>query len=225
MAELMKTPQVATFIASVIIMLNCLALQAQLEPLDIKLPQPMFVGTPTNFDVENLEEPLGKPRPPFLVPAGTRNLAYGKPVYSSYEPRIGELWRITDGYTEATSYSYVELGPGHQHITIDLEEMCTIYAITVWHYHMSARVYLGVVVQVSDDPDFITNVRTVFNNDIGNSLGFGVGEDYQYVETHEGKLIDAGGITGRYVRLHSRGNTDNEFNHYIEMGVHGKPLN
>jgi hypothetical protein len=45
-----------------------------------------------------------------------------------------------------------------------------------------------------------------------------------YVETHEGKLIDAKGITGRYVRLHSRGNTDNEFNHYIEVEVYGKAV-
>ena len=198
--------------------------KAQMEPLDISLPQPMFVGTPTNFDVERLEEPLGTARPPFLVPEGTMNVALGKPVYSSYEPRIGELWRITDGYKEATSYSYVELGPGHQHITIDLEDLYTIYAVTIWHYHMSARVYLGVAVQVSDEPDFIMDVETVFNNDLNNSLGFGLGEDYQYVETHEGKLIDARGTAGRYVRLHSMGNTENDLNHYIEVEVYGKAL-
>ncbi len=198
---------------------------AQVEPLDISLPQPMFVGTPSNFKVENLEEPLGAERPPFLVPAGTENVALNKPVYSSYEPRKGELWRITDDYKEATSYSLVELGPGHQHITIDLEDLYTIYAVTIWHYHMSARVYHSVVVQVADDPDFIMDVQTVFNNDVRNALGLGVGEDFSYVETHEGKLIDAKGITGRYVRLHSRDNTDNEFNHYIEVEVYGKAVN
>jgi hypothetical protein len=31
-------------------------------------------------------------------------------------------------------------------------------------------------VQTADDPDFITNVRTLFNNDIDNSLGLGVGK-------------------------------------------------
>lgn len=197
---------------------------AQMEPLELSLPQPMFVGTPSNFDVENLEEPLGEARPPFLVPAGTENVALDKAVTSSFEPRKGELWRITDGYNEATSYSFVELGGGHQYVTIDLEDMYTIYAITIWHYHMSARVYLDVVVQVSDDPDFIMDVKTVFNNDVDNSLGLGVGKDFNYVETHEGKLIDAKGITGRYVRLHSNGNTDNEFNHYIEVGVYGKAV-
>jgi hypothetical protein len=197
----------------------------QMKPLDISLPQPMFVGTPSNFAVENLEEPLGEARPPFLAPSGTENVALEKAVTSSFEPRMGELWRITDGYKEATSYSFVELGGGHQYITIDLEDLYTIYAITIWHYHMSARVYLDVVVQVSDDPDFIMDVKTIFNNDIDNSLGLGVGQDFNYVETHEGKLIDAKGITGRYVRLHSNGNTDNEFNHYIEVGVYGKAEN
>jgi hypothetical protein len=43
-----------------------------------------------------------------------------------------------------------------------------------------------------------------------------------YVETAEGKLIDARGIEGRYVRLFSRGNTGNELNHYTEVEVYGK---
>jgi hypothetical protein len=200
-----------------------MAAYAQLEPLDIKLPQPMFVGTPTNFKVSNLEKPREVARQPFLAPTGTCNAALGKNVYSNYEPRIGELWRVTDGDKEATSYSHVELGQGNQYITIDLEELHTIYAITIWHYHMSARVYLGVAVQVSSDPDFIMDVVTVFNNDMDNSLGLGVGTDYHYVETHEGKLIDAKGIEGQYIRLHSRGNTDNDLNHYIEVEVYGKP--
>jgi hypothetical protein len=199
------------------------SLFAQLEPLDIKLPQPMFVGTPTNFKVTNLEKPREVARPPFFAPPGTYNAALGKNVYSNYEPRIGELWRVTDGDKEATSYSYVELGQGHQYITIDLEELYTIYAITIWHYHMSARVYLGVAVQVSSDPDFIMDVVTIFNNDMDNSLGLGVGTDYHYVETHEGKLIDAKGFEGQYIRLHSMGNTDNDLNHYIEVEVYGKP--
>ena len=80
----------------------------------------------------------------------------------------------------------------------------------------------------SDPPDefadFILNVQTVFNNDIDNSLGRGVGRDMHYVETNEGKLIDAKGVYGRYVRLYSNGNTSNELNHYIEVAVYGKPV-
>ena len=39
----------------------------------------------------------------------------------------------------------------------------------------------------------------------------------------EGKLIDAKGVKGRYVRLYSKGNTTNKLNHYIEVEVFGKP--
>jgi len=80
-----------------------------------------------------------------------------------------------------------------------------------------------VVAQVADDPDFITNVRTLFNNDIDNSAGLGVGKDMHYTETNEGKLIDAKSIKARYVRLYSNGSTANDLNHYIEVEVFAKP--
>ena len=195
----------------------------QLVPLEIKLPKPMFVGTPTNIAVPNLEKPLGRPRQPFLVPAGTRNVALGKPVSGSDEqPVIGELSMVTDGDKEAAEGSFVELGPGVQYVTIDLKTRNTIYAVVVWHYHKQAVVYHDVIVQVADDKDFIANVQTVFNNDIDNSSGRGVGKDMSYVETAEGKLIDAKGVQGRYIRLYSRGNTANDLNHYIEVEAYGK---
>jgi hypothetical protein len=197
----------------------------QLVPIDIKLPKPMFVGTPTNIAVPNLEKPLGKPRAAFLAPAGTRNVAAGKPVTSSDElPTIGELTMVTDGDKDASEGSYVELGPKLQYVTIDLKSQNTIYAVVMWHFHKQAVVYHDVVVQVADDPDFVTNVRTIFNNDIDNTAGRGVGKDMSYIETSEGKLIDAKGVQGRYVRLYSRGNTANELNHYIEVEVYGKPV-
>ncbi len=194
-------------------------------PIEIELPKPMFVGTPQDAKVENLEKPLGFARPPFLAPPGTTNVALGKPVTSSDpEPIIGELEQITDGDKEASDGSYVELGPMVQHVTIDLEDMCEIYAIVVWHYHMQSHIYFDVVVQVADDPDFITNVRTLFNNDIDNSAGLGVGENMHYSETNEGKLIDAKGVKARYVRLYSSGNTSDDLNRYIEVSVYGKPV-
>ena len=198
---------------------------AEMVPIEIELPKPMFVGTPQDTRVANLEKPLGKPRPPFLAPAGTTNVAFEKPVASSdEEPIIGDIEMITDGDKEAADGSYVELGPFVQHVTIDLEAMHEIYAIIVWHYHKQARVYYDMVAQVADDPDFITNVRTLFNNDIDNSAGIGVGEDMHYTETNEGKLIDAKGVNARYVRLYSNGNTSNDLNHYIEVAVYGKPV-
>jgi hypothetical protein len=197
---------------------------ASLITLDIKLPKPVFIGTPQNMQVPNLEKPLGKPRPPFLAPAGTKNVALKKTVHSSDEmPIIGDLSMVTDGDKEANEGSFVELGPFMQHVTIDLGSKHDIYAIVLWHYHNQARVYYDVVVQTAEDKDFIKEVKTIFNNDHDNTSGHGAGKDLNYVETAEGKLIDAKGLPGRYVRLYSKGNTNNDLNHYTEVEVYGKP--
>ncbi len=206
------------------------AMPTQSEPssggmalLDIKLPKPMFVGTPQNFRVAKLQKPLGKPRPPFLAPAGTKNIAFGKPIASTDDaPIIGEIVMITDGDREAADGSYVELGPFLQHVTIDLGAKHDIYAILFWHFHKQARVYFDVIVQVADDSEFTANVHTIFNSDHDNSTGLGAGEDLHYVETSEGRLVDAKGVQARYVRLYSNGNTNNDLNHYIEVEVYGK---
>jgi len=195
----------------------------RLVPMEIRLPKPMFTGTPQDGRTPNVERPRGL-RPPFLAPVGTTNVALGKPVSSSEEPVIGSLGAITDGDKEATEGSFVELPPGAQYVTIDLQQRCEIYAVLVWHYHQWPRVYSDVVVQVSNDPAFKTGVRTIFNNDAGDSLGLGVGRDLSYVETYEGKLMEGKGARGRYVRLFSNGNSHDEFNHYIEVEVYGQPL-
>jgi hypothetical protein len=199
---------------------------AGVEPITIALPKPVFVGTPQNFGgITNLEQSLGKPREPFYAPKGTANVALHKMVISSdEEPIIGELKIITDGDKEAADGSFVELGPGVQNVTIDLGSPYNIYAIVIWHYHKQPRVYKDVVVQVANDSDFITNVKTIFNNDNDNSSGFGVGHDFSYVETAEGKLIDAKGTVARYVRCSSNGNNANELNNYIEVEVYGTPV-
>lgn len=201
---------------------------ADYAPLPIELPKPMFVGTPQDMKVENLEKPLGKARPAFLAPKDGVLLSKGKPVSASdEEPIIGEIEMITDGDKEAADGSYVELGPFVQHVTIDLEKQCELYALVIWHYHKQPRVYFDVVVQLSNDKDFITDVKTVFNNDIDNSAGLGIGKDMHYVETNEGKLIDLisqGSPKARYIRLYSNGNTGNDLNHYIEIDAYGKPV-
>lgn len=197
----------------------------ELMPIDIKLPKAMFIGTPTNFSVPNLEKPAGKARPPFLAPAGTKNIALNKRVIASDpEPVIGEVAMVTDGDKEAVDGSYVEFGPFLQSITVDLGAKHHIYAVVMWHYHKQGRVYYDVVVQVADDEDFTSNVKTIFNNDIDNSAGMGVGKDMHYVETNEGKLIDAKGVQGRYIRAYSNGNNANDLNHWIEIEVYGKPV-
>ena len=118
----------------------------------------------------------------------------------------------------------MELSPGPQSVTIDLQERCEIDAVVVWHYHWRPRAYVDVVVQISDDPAFKATVKTIFNNDTDNSLGLGAGRDLSYVETYEGKLIEGKGAQGRYVRLFSNGNTWDDLNHYIEVEVYGRPL-
>ncbi len=128
----------------------------EVKRLKIKYPTPMYIGTPKDLKVERLEKEDEISTPYLLVPEGTVNLALEKVVKCSDPyPIMGEPELITDGDKEATDASYIELDVGPQHITIDLEEQCTIYAIAFWHYHKKARVYHDVVVQVADDPDFV----------------------------------------------------------------------
>ncbi|MCK5271520.1 MAG: hypothetical protein KAJ52_03045 [Sedimentisphaerales bacterium] len=196
----------------------------ELVALPFVLPKPMFEGTPQNIRVPNLEKPLGKARPPYMAPKGCVNVSAGKPVASSdEEPIIGEIEFMTDGDKAAADGSYVELGPFKQHVTVDLGSKHEIYAILLWHFHKQARVYFDVVVQVADDADFITNVRTIFNNDHDNSAGLGIGKDMHYVETSEGKLIDAKGVVAQFIRFYSNGSNANDLNHYIEVEAWGKP--
>ncbi len=218
--------RIAIVLVMVALLMGVMPVQGQdLKPIPIKLPKAMFVGTPQNINVPNLEKPLGKPREPFLAPAGVVNVALNKPVNSSDDaPIIGELEMVTDGDKEATDGSYVELGPFVQHVTIDLKAKHTIYAIVLWHFHKQPSAYNDVVVQACDDPAFKTNVQTIFNNDHDNSAKLGGGKDKNYIETAEGKLIDARGVQGRYVRCYSNGNSNNDLNHYIEVEVYGLPV-
>jgi hypothetical protein len=196
----------------------------ELVPLKLDLPKPLFVGTPRPIKLANLEQFTHARRPDFLVPAGTVLLSAGKPVTSSDSfPVIGELGFITDGDKSGTEGSYVELGPGPQWVQIDLGAPARLAAIVVWHFHSQARVYHDFVVQVSDDKDFKSGVTTLYNTDDDNTLGLGAGKDLAYIETNQGRIVDAKGTTARYVRLYSNGNTSNELNHYCEVEVYGQP--
>jgi len=194
-----------------------------LVPIDLELPAPAFKGTPVPQKEPNVEKPLGKPRPPFLAPEGTVNLAIGQRVTASDPvPISGELDLVTDGDKEASDFGYLATRAGSEWVQVDLGKKATIYAVLVWHNHADARVYRDVIVQVSDDPDFL-EAQTVFNNDIDNTSGLGIGSDMGYVETSEGKLIDCKGVEGRFVRFYSKGSTVDDKNHYTEVSVYGKP--
>jgi len=203
---------------SVTLLATAINAPAQVKvPLQTDLPKPLFVGTPVPIDVPNLEPKLTGKRPDFLVPAGTTNLARGKKVTASdNEPVVGTLDLVTDGDKEGDEGSWVELAPGKQWVQIDLEKPAEIAAILVWHFHSQERVYRDVVVQVSNDATFSQGVTTIYDNS-------SAGTDRPYIETYQGKLIDARGVKGRYVRLYSHGNTTDKMNHYIEVEVWGKP--
>lgn len=199
--------------------------------LPLKMPKAMFIGTPKNIKSPNLRKETGKKRPPFYAPKGAKNVALGKEISGSdEEPIIGELELITDGDKEGGDGSFVEFGPGVQHVQIDLGAKFEIWAILVWHYHSEGRVYQDMVVQTADDPDFIMGIKTLFNNDHDNSSGLGVGKtDKEYIETNDAYLISGldrktkKPAVSQYVRMYSNGNTSNELNHYIEIEVWGVP--
>jgi hypothetical protein len=204
----------------------CAARAEDMVPLKIDLPKPLFVGTPRPISVSNLEsqEAAAAADVPLMVPAGTVLLSRNKPVSGSdSEPVIGDLTLITDGDKSGDEGSYVELGPGVQWVQIDLGAQDKLAAIAVWHFHSQARVYHAVVVQASNDATFKTGVTTLFNNDDTNADGLGKGTDFAYIETYKGRVISAKGVTARYVRLYSDGNTASELNHYVEVEVYGKP--
>ena len=192
------------------------AFAEDMVPLVSELPKPLMVGTPVPINLPNLEPKLKK-RADFQVPVGTVNLAKGKKVTASdSEPVIGSLDLITDGDKEGDEGSWVELAPGKQWVQVDLEKTANISAVIVWHFHSQERAYKDVIVQVSDDAKFEKDVTTIYDNSAA-------GKDRPYVEQYLGKLIDAKGAKGRYVRLSSAGNTTSKMNHYIEVEVFGKP--
>ena len=194
--------------------------------LKIALPKPVFDGTPKDIKSKNLEPDRGgRARPPIDVPAGADKVLSRdcKVTSSDPEPIMGELYFITDGDKEYDAATYVEIGPQTQWVQVDLSAEKEIHAACVWHFHREARVYRDVICQISNDPDFIDGVVTVFNNDHDNSSKQGAGKDMEYIETHEGRPFAIRGMKGRYVRFYSRGNTSNEMNHYTEIEVYGRP--
>lgn len=191
------------------------------KALEIEFPPPFLIGTPVQVNLPHLEAP-GTPRPTIMVPEGVTNLAKGKEVTSSDDfPIIGGLDYVTDGDKESEEGYFVELAPGTQWIQIDLESPSTLYGVAIWHFHTQKRAYHDVIVQISNDESFESGVTTIFNNDHDNSSGFGKGKDNAYLETNEGKLIDAKQTKGQYVRIYGAGNTSNEMNHFVEVEVFG----
>ena len=209
---------------SILIALFCIISPTQAEILKLDLPTPYFEGTPIDYLGENLEVINYKPRPDFVVPEGTTNIAIGKKVRSSSKkPEYGKLEFLVDGDKDFEDKSLLGLAKGLQWIQIDLGQYSELYAITLWHFHKGERVYFDVVIKVADDAAFTKNVRDVFNNDHDNSSKLGVGTDKEYIETYKSRFVDLKSVKAQYIRFYTNGNTHDEFNHYVEAEVFGRP--
>ena len=192
--------------------------------LEIDLPEPNYSGPPVPLPRRYRPELSWEPRDPVYVPEGVENAAFGQPVSASAEPTYNELADIVNGENSYDPYKVVELPDGPQWIQIDLESEHEIYVVLFWQFFESERTYFDVVVQVSNDPKFEEDVTTVFNNDDDDTLGFGEGDDPEFITAHDGKLVEVDGIEACYVRLWSNGNSWNDRNHWIEVEVHAKPV-
>jgi hypothetical protein len=195
-----------------------------LVPLFIRLPPPPVGNTFVKVEAnEHLAFPSTRPRPPLMVPPGTTNLAVNRPVMSSDpSPYDGKPDEITAGAAAHGDKNVIlVLHRGPEWVQVDLGDKHALYAVAVWHSIWPHKIVHGVVVQVADDAKFTQNVRTVFNDDYKNIVGLGAGEDKEYYETFEGKLIALAGLPARYVRLYSAGSTQGGENTYLAIEVYG----
>lgn len=204
---------------------NKTATPTDLVPLVLKLPAPVFSGTPKAAPPEtSVEVAPAKPGPPLQIPRDAINIAPKAKISASDKNATrADLAKITDGNKEAEGDDIVLLHRGIQWVQFDFGKKQEIYAIAIWHAHDTAKIYRAVIAQVADDEDFTENVRTLFNNDRDNSAGLGAGTDRQYFETFQGKLINAKGARARYVRLYSNGSTEGALNEYTEVEIYGRP--
>ena len=191
------------------------------------LPKPVFEGTPIDVRSPHREAYRGcdVPPKPLMVPAGTRLLSRGCRVSSS-DRNVERKWLdlVTDGDNQYTPSAYLELAPGVQWVQIDLASNVSVQAVCFWRESPESIVYRDTIVQISDDPGFLKNVTTLFNNDYDNSAKLGKGRDKEYIEDYFGRRISGQGIKARYLRIYSNGSTSSPYNHFIEIEVYGSYL-
>lgn len=193
-------------------------------PLKINFPSHTLKGTPEDLPAgPNIEPPSDKAPTPLQVPAGVVNVAAGKGATSSIPPFLGDLKQLTDGKKEPIDDDAIEMKKGVQWVQVDLGKSFAIHAIVMWHDHRYVQAVHDVIVQVSNDPEFKSGVTTLFNNDVDNSAGQGIGTDREYFEFEFGKAVPAKGVQARYVRGYSKGNTLSALNCWQEIEVYALP--
>lgn len=156
-----------------------------------------------------------------VVPANG-DLAYGRPITSSVP--FSDLSAAVDG--DRSNYNYADsyTNTGMQWVQVDLGKSYNVNYVRLLHYYGDGRTYHDVVVQLSNDPNFQTDVATIFNNDTDNSKGLGYGKDSEYVETASGLDITITSSTARYLRCYSSGNDVNSYSHYIEIEAYSEAI-
>ena len=200
------------------------ALAADTEPLVLKLPGHTPKGTPEDLPTGANVEPMPTKAPkPIDIPKGCVNVALKKTVTSSVAPFLGDLNQITDGLKEPFDEQAVEMKKGTQWIQVDLGNEFEIYAIAMWHDHRYVQAMHDVILQVSNDPEFKNGVTTLYNNDVDNTSGQGVGTDREYFELEYGRVGPAKGVKARYVRGYTRGGSLSALNCWQEIEVYALP--
>ena len=194
--------------------------------LKIEFPPPHSSGTPKEIKSDNLEPDPGpgKLRPPIMVePEYTKKLTTeDTKVTTSEEAVTGENEYVVDGDKTPDATSMLQLPGGVQWVQLNLGAEHVISAVCVWHDQGDERVYKDVIVQISNDANFVDGVKTIFNNDHDNTAKLGKGTDKEYRERNDGRPMDAKLTKGRYVRCYSNGSTSEPVNNYIEIEVFGK---
>ncbi len=189
--------------------------------LPIELPEQCFGGLPLDWFHPTLEREDFKGRAPFFAPEGVAIVSRDMPVTASTPPLTGNLAQITDGDKECHTSSMVILGKDEQWVQIDLGVEHEIYAVIIWHIHYGKHVCFDVKVKIADEATFESQYISLFDNHYVDDNNRG--PDNYYIERYDGKLIDAKGMPGRYVRCYSNGYVRDENNPYIEVEVWGKP--
>ena len=150
---------------------------------------------------------------------GMKNLAHGR-TPTQVGGYGGNSGRATDGDPTGEAW---HVGPDFRHAQLDLGSSQRVDSLRVWRPHPDERRYHDVIYQLSDDAAFSRGVTTVFNNDRDNSAGKDKGGgtlgDGEYSERASGQIVNFPPVNARYVRLYSRGNTQNTGNHYAEIMV------
>ena len=116
---------------------------------------------------------------------GMNNLAFQRPASQSGDAGYDSGSSLaTDGNIRNGGWN---IGPKAtwRYRQIDIGRPRDIDSLRVWHELSDSRRirYKDVVIRLSTTADFTSDVTTVFNNDLDNSLGLGAGTDGEYDET------------------------------------------